>query len=356
MTAPSVAIPTAPPAWRAVLLTAEASPARSAGTDAIGAATTAGVRIPSPSPRAGRQGGSRHSASRRRRRSAVRAPPPNAASRAPSAAADRGARSVARRPATERQWREQRDHASPASGDERPCTAWRKSVSTNSIPSVPKFIAPATALAAPKSARRRSLSGASGRLGTASRQGTRRGTVAPRLRPAAGGAAPALSMNANVTARQHDRAQDRAGHIQASRPVSAAPRHDTGRDQERDRHDRDIEEEDPAPTGPAHQRPGQQRPAGSAALPIPAHIPIARACSRGSGNVSLMTAKAPGEQESGADALHGARCDQRPYGGRRRAAQGCRPEEGKAAHARAERRADLRQGDLTIVTSSRTRN
>jgi hypothetical protein len=48
--APKAAMPIAPPAWRAVLLTAEASPARCGGTAPIAAATTAGVRMPSPMP------------------------------------------------------------------------------------------------------------------------------------------------------------------------------------------------------------------------------------------------------------------------------------------------------------------
>jgi hypothetical protein len=45
------AIPIAFPAWRAVLLTADASPARSGPTAPIDASTTAGVINPSPAPR-----------------------------------------------------------------------------------------------------------------------------------------------------------------------------------------------------------------------------------------------------------------------------------------------------------------
>lgn len=53
---PATAIPIAPPAWREVLLIAKARPARSDGTAATAAATTAGVRIPSPMARTGNAG------------------------------------------------------------------------------------------------------------------------------------------------------------------------------------------------------------------------------------------------------------------------------------------------------------
>jgi len=48
----------APPAWRAVLFTPEASPARCGGAAAIAAATTAGVSNPSPVPQASIAGSS----------------------------------------------------------------------------------------------------------------------------------------------------------------------------------------------------------------------------------------------------------------------------------------------------------
>src|SRR5215211_131110 len=56
--APAAAMPIAPPAWRAVLFIADARPARSPGTAPIAAATTAGVRMPMPTPQSRNAGSS----------------------------------------------------------------------------------------------------------------------------------------------------------------------------------------------------------------------------------------------------------------------------------------------------------
>ena len=52
--------------------------------------------------------------------------------------------------------------ATPAPSAERPWTSCRKRVSTKSVPRVPRFIAAATALAAPKAGRRKSAAGSIG--------------------------------------------------------------------------------------------------------------------------------------------------------------------------------------------------
>jgi hypothetical protein len=162
---PATAIPTTLPTWRAVLLTADASPARSRRTAPIDAATTAGVINPSPEPhstKAGTLGPATNSAN------------PPAEHTSPAHIGPRGPRRPTARPAgeaTSASVAKAGRHTSPAPTGDRPCTSCRNSVSTNSVPFDPRFIVAATAVAIANAGRRNS---AIGSIGSAERRSTQR--------------------------------------------------------------------------------------------------------------------------------------------------------------------------------------
>ena len=172
---------------------------------------------------------------------------------------------------------------------------------TKSVPSVQRFIVPAPAFAIAKVRRRNRASGSIARAPRRRSSATKEARIATAPAPAAitaGEPAPERppSMNANVAAARNA-APSATPPRSSSRPcgsvlsrtthaVAASARTTIGT----------LTRKIARQPNAAMSAPPASGPAGRARLPMPAHTPIARACSRPSGKAWLMIASVPGRR------------------------------------------------------------
>ena len=193
---------------------------------------------------------------------------------------------------------------SPAASGPRPWTSWRNRMTTNSMPSVQKFIVPAGAVG---DGERR-----------AAQQLQRQHRVGPPLDREERGeqrggdhAGHDRALDQRVGQRGQQRGgEGGAGDVEAPSGRLAALPHDRGGGRERDGHDRHVDEEHAAPAEPGHQRAAEHRAGRERRAP---HARPHADRPRGwMGRIHARDDRQRArQQQRRADALHHARRDER---------------------------------------------